>query len=121
MTGGFVLFQVCPEMLLNLFGANQEMLDMGIPALRLISLCFIPASFGIITGTLFQATGHGVYSLMVSFIRQLVGILPIAYFLYNAFGVAVSWMSFPLAECLGLTVSVIMLTKLYKKEIKTLG
>lgn len=121
MTIGFIVFQFCPEMLLNLFGANDEMLAMGVPALRIISICFIPASYGIITGTLFQATGHGVYSLMVSFIRQLVGILPIAYFLYNAFGVAVSWMSFPLAECLGLTVSVIMLTRLYKKEIKTLG
>lgn len=121
MTCGFVLFQVCPEMLLNLFGANQEMLDMGIPALRLISLCFIPASFGIITGTLFQATGHGVNSLMVSSIRQLVGILPMAYFLYNTFGVAVSWASFPLAEILGLTVCVVLLIRLYKKEIKTLG
>ena len=121
MTAGFVLFQLCPEMLLNLFGANQEMLEMGVPALRLISLCFIPASFGIITGTLFQATGHGVYSLLVSSIRQLVGILPMAYFLYHAFGVTVSWASFPLAEILGLSICMILLTRLYKKEIKTLG
>lgn len=117
---GFVLFQLCPEMLLNLFGANQEMLDMGVPALRLISLCFVPAAYGIVTGTLFQATGHGVYSLLVSTIRQLLGILPMAYFLYNAFGVAVSWVSFPLAEILGLGVSAVLLVKLYKKEIKTL-
>ena len=121
MTAGFVLFQLCPEMLLNLFGANQEMLDMGVPALRLISICFIPASFGIITGTLFQATGHGVYSLLVSMIRQLVGILPLAYFLYHTFGVAVSWASFPLAEILGLSICLVLLTRLYKKEIKTLG
>ena len=121
MTCGFVLFQLCPEMLLNLFGANQEMLEMGVPALRLISLCFMPASFGIITGTLFQATGHGVYSLMVSSIRQLVGILPMAYFLYHAFGVAVSWASFPLAEILGLSICAVLLVRLYKKEIKTLG
>lgn len=121
MSCGFILFQLCPEMLLNLFGANEEMLEMGIPALRLISLCFIPAAFGIITGTLFQGTGHGVYSLLVSMIRQLVGILPLAYILYHTFGVAVSWASFPLAEILGLTVCVILLTRLYKKEIKTLG
>ena len=94
---------------------------MGVPALRTISLCFLPAAYGIITGTLFQGTGHGVYSLLVSVIRQLVGILPIAFFLYHTFGVAVSWASFPLAELLGLTVSTIMLIRLYKKEIKTLG
>lgn len=118
---GFLLFQLCPEMLLRLFSANQEMMEMGVPALRLISLCFIPASFGVISATLFQATGYGTYSLWVSFIRQLVGILPIAYFLYHAFGVAVSWAAFPLAELLGLTISICMLVKLYKKEIKTLG
>jgi len=121
MACGFVLFQTCPELLLKLFGANAEMMEMGVPALRLISICFIPAAFGIMTGTLFQATGHGVYSLLVSMIRQLAGILPIAYFLYHAFGVSVSWASFPLAEILGLGVSVIMLSRLYKKEIKTLG
>jgi len=118
---GFALFQLCPEMLLNLFGADQEMMEMGVPALRTISLCFLPAAYGIITGTLFQGTGHGVYSLLVSVIRQLVGILPIAFFLYHTFGVATSWASFPLAELLGLTVSTIMLIRLYKKEIKTLG
>jgi len=118
---GFVLFQLCPEMLLKLFGADQEMMEMGVPALRTISLCFLPAAYGIITGTLFQGTGHGVYSLLVSVIRQLVGILPIAFFLYHTFGVAVSWASFPLAELLGLTVSTFMLIRLYKKEIKTLG
>ena len=107
-------------MLLKMFSANDEMMEMGVPALRIISLCFIPAAFGIITGTFFQATGHGVYSLLVSVVRQLIGILPIAYFLYRSFGVTVSWASFPLAEVLGLTMSVIMLIKLYKKEIKTL-
>ncbi len=121
MTCGFAVFQLCPEMLLGMFSADAEMLAMGVPALRTISICFIPAAFGIMTGTLFQGTGHGVYSLMVSVVRQLVGILPIAYFLYHTFGVAVSWASFPLAEMLGLTMSVIMLTRLYKKEIKTLG
>lgn len=121
MACGFVLFQTCPELLLKLFGANAEMMEMGIPALRLISICFIPAAFGIMTGTLFQGTGHGVYSLLVSMIRQLAGILPIAYFLYHTFGITASWASFPLAEVLGLTVSVIMLIRLYKKEIKTLG
>ena len=121
MAVGFVLFQLCPEMLLRLFSADIVMMEIGVPALKIISLCFIPAAFGIINGTIFQATGHGVYSLLVSAIRQLVGILPIAYVLYHAFGVTVSWASFPLAEVLGVAVSTILLIRLYKKEIKTLG
>lgn len=121
MTVGFILFQTFPEQLLKMFNADKTMLDMGIPALRIISICFIPASFGIITSTFFQGTGHGVYSLMGSLIRQLIGVLPLAYILYNTMGITASWASFPLAEILGLIYSGIMLILLYKKELKHLN
>lgn len=120
MTLGCIIFQMCPELLLKMFNADEEMLRVGIPALRLISLCFIPAAFGIMTSTLFQGTGHGVLSLIGSFLRQLVGILPIAYVLYHAFGITVSWASFPLAEMIGLVYSCIMMVVVYKREIKKL-
>ena len=96
------------------------MLEIGIPALRLISICFIPAAFGIITSTLFQGTGHGMLSLYASLIRQLFGILPLAYILIRVGGVTLSWMAFPLAEILGLTYSAVMLRWLYKNEISKL-
>ena len=117
---GLILFQTAPNHLLSMFDASPEMFEIGVPALRIISICFLPAAFGIITGTVFQATGHGVYSLFVSIIRQLIGILPLAYILIRIGGVTLSWASFPLAEVLGVTFSVIMLIRLYKKEIKTL-
>lgn len=120
MALGTLLFHLIPTQLLQMFKASEEMLRIGVPALRIISLCFIPAAFGIITGTLFQGTGHGVYSLMCSVIRQLVGILPLAYILIRVGGVTLSWASFPLAEILGLVYSAIMLKHLYKKEIATL-
>ena len=102
MAAGTLLFQAIPAQLLLIFDASEEMLRIGVPALRLISLCFIPAAFGIITGTLFQGTGHGVLSLYASVIRQLVGILPLAYLLIKIGGVTLSWLAFPLAEILGL-------------------
>ena len=117
MALGVLIVQLIPMQLLQMFQASDEMLRIGVPALRIISLCFIPAAFGIITGTLFQGTGHGVYSLLCSVIRQLVGILPLAYILIRIGGVTLSWASFPLAEILGLTYSAIMLRYLYKKEI----
>lgn len=117
MAAGTLLFQAIPAQLLLIFDASEEMLRIGVPALRLISLCFIPAAFGIITGTLFQGTGHGVLSLYASVIRQLVGILPLAYLLIKIGGVTLSWLAFPLAEILGLIYSAIMLRWLYKKEI----
>ena len=120
MAAGTVLFQAIPAQLLLIFDASEEMLRIGVPALRLISLCFIPAAFGIITGTLFQGTGHGVLSLYASVIRQLVGILPLAYILIKIGGVTLSWLAFPLAEILGLIYSAITLRWLYKKEISKL-
>ena len=120
MSVGLILFQTAPNHLLGMFDASPEMLEIGVPALRIISICFLPAAFGIITGTLFQATGHGIYSLLVSIIRQLLGILPLAFILIRIGGVTLSWASFPLAEVLGLTYSAIMLRRLYNKEIKTL-
>lgn len=120
MAVGMLIFQVFPSQILLAFKASSEMLEIGVPALRLISLCFIPAAFGIITSTLFQGTGHGMMSLYASVIRQLLGILPLAYILIRIGGVTMSWMAFPLAEILGLAYSGIMLYRLYKREISVL-
>ena len=121
MALGLLLFQTLPKQLLLMFDASADMLAIGVPALRIISLCFLPAAFGIITGTLFQGTGHGVYSLLCSVIRQLIGILPLAFILIRIGGVTLSWASFPLAELLGLAYSALMLQRLYKNEISKLG
>ena len=117
---GTILFQVFPEFFLGLFDADENMMEIGVNALREISWCFIPAAFGITMETVFQATGHGVYSLMASVIRQLVGILPLAFILYKLYGISMTWYSFALAELLGLLYSTIMLIILYNREIKTL-
>ena len=117
---GLIIFQIAPEIFLKMFNADKNMMSIGVPALRRISLCFLPAAFGIITSTLFQGTGHGIYSLFASLIRQLFGILPLAYLLYHFYGVSASWYSFPLAEILGLTYSAVMLAHLYNKQIKQL-
>jgi len=117
---GLILFQTMPKHLLMMFDASPEMLEIGVPALRLISLCFPFAAFGIITGTLYQGTGYGVYSLIVSLTRQFFGILPLAFVLIRIGGVTLSWMSFPLAEGIGVVMSAIMLRRLFNKEIKNM-
>ncbi len=117
---GTLLFQLFPEVILGLFDADDEMMKIGVTALREISICFIPAAFGVTIETVFQATGHGVYSLIGSVIRQLVGILPLAYFLYNTYGIMYTWYSFPIAELLGLAYMLIMLFILYEREIKNI-
>lgn len=120
MTLGMILFQIFPGQFMMLFNASDEMMTIGILALRLISLCFIPAAIGIICSTLFQAVGHGVLSLLVSLLRQLVLILPLAYLLSSLGGLNYVWFSFPLAEIFSLLASILFLRRIYIKEIAPL-
>lgn len=122
MAAGLVIFQLFPDKLLALFNAqgSQSMYDIGIPALRAISWCFIPAAFGIMTSSIFQATGHGFISLWASLIRQLVGILPLAWIFAETAGLELVWYAFPMAEILGTIFLILMLRRIYNKEIKRL-
>ena len=81
MAVGVVIFQTIPAVLLGFFEASGEMLRIGVPALRIICLSFLPAGFGIVCGTAFQALGNAVYSMLVSIARQLVVLLPAAFLL----------------------------------------
>lgn len=111
MLAGLAVFQIFPAQLLGFFDASEHMLEIGIPALRIISLSFIFAGYCIIVGSVFQALGNGVYSLIVSAARQLLFILPAAYIFAMVSGLSMVWWSIPLAEI----VSVILSTLLYKR------
>lgn len=120
MVFGTLLLMIFPEFLLMLFSASQEMLDIGVVALRIISLHFVFAAAGIMISSFFQAIGRGVYSLTMSVMRQLVVILPVAY-LMSFIGLDYIWTSFVIAELVSLSVGILFYVRLYKKEIKYLG
>ena len=121
MAIGLVLFQVIPHVFLGLFMAEGEttgdMLTIGVPALRTISLSFLFAGFAIVCSSVFQALGHGVLSLTVSVVRQLVVLLPVAFLLSRLNGLEAVWWAFPIAELFSLTLSSLFLRKVYHKEI----
>lgn len=114
---GIVLFQSIPGIFLSWFNASEDMMRLGIPAFRAISLCFIPAAFGIVTSGLFGATGHGFISLMGALIRQLIGALPLAWIFARIGGATLVWWAFPAAEVLGLVYCIIMVRYIYRKDI----
>lgn len=122
MAAGLCVFQLFPKQLLMIFNSqnSQSIYDIGIPALRTISICFLPASFGIMSSSIFQAIGHGFMSLWGSLLRQLVGILPLAWILARISGLDLVWYSFPLAEIIGTVYFAAALRYVYKKEIRRL-
>ena len=121
MVVGFVLFQLFPGVFLGLFEAEGEdagnLLAIGIPALRTISISFLMAGFCIVSGSVFQALGHGVLSLTVSIVRQLLVLLPVAFVLSRLGGLHAVWWAFPFAELFATALSALFLYKVYKKEV----
>ncbi|MCI8795489.1 MAG: MATE family efflux transporter [Dorea sp.] len=121
MAIGLIIFQVFPGILLkNLFDASNHMLSIGVPALRIISLSFLFAGYCIIVGSVFQAMGNAVYSLVISAARQLFVILPVAYVFAKLFGLSSVWWSIPIAEIVSVTLSTILLWRIYLLKIKPL-
>lgn len=114
---GLIVFQAIPVPLLRLFEASDNMLALGVPALRIISLSFIFAGFCIACGSAFQALGKAVYSMIVSVARQLIVLLPVAYMLSKLGNVDYVWWAFPIAEIMSLIMTVLFLVILNKKVI----
>lgn len=117
---GTVAFHAFPEALLNLFGLEPDYIDIGIVALRRISLCFLPASVGVVFTALFQSVGKGVRSLLMSLLRQVILILPLA-FIFSRFDVNLIWLAFPIAEYVAMAVAVIFFFDINKKDFSRLS
>lgn len=120
MSAGLVLFEVFPKQLFLLFGASEEMLSMGIPALRTIAFHFPVAAFCIVTGSLFQSVGKAMYSMLNSICRQLVVLLPAAYLLAQLGNVNYVWFAFLIAEVASMILTAIFFKKVYSEVIKPL-
>ena len=110
---GTLLFHLFPAQLLKLFNASNDMLEIGIPALRLISLSFPGAALCIALSNLFQGVGKGVFSLFMSIVRQLVAILPISYLFSIFFGMHAVWYAFPLSELVSLAMAFFIWKHIY--------
>ncbi len=121
MAVGTALMWLFPETMLKIFDASENMLAIGVPALRTISLSFVVAGFCIAMGSVFQAIGKSYFSMIVSFTRQLVVLVPVAYLLSKTGMLENVWWAFPIAEVFSLAVTLISYSYVYKKIISHVG
>lgn len=120
MAVGTLIFWLFTGQLIGIYNYNAEMMRIGVPALRIISSCFIPAALGIMFSSSFQATGSGVKSLLISLLRQLIILLPAA-FIFSKINLDLVWYAFPIAESVSLIASIVLFLLMYKKQIKNLA
>ena len=114
---GFLCFEGIPQILLGMFNASDEMLTIGVPALRIIGIHYLIAWFCIVSGTVFQALGKAFFSMIVSIMHQLFVLIPAAYILAKLGGLHVVWWSFPIAEVISLMVSSFFLVRINRTII----
>lgn len=114
MAIGLALFWLIPDRLLMLFEASPKMLEIGVPALRSISLSFIFAGLSIVLVSTFQALGNGIFSLIISLVRQLVVILPVAWLLLQLFGLNAVWYAFPLSEVVAVGLCILFARRIHR-------
>ena len=115
MALGFLVFQLIPKELLLMFDASDAMLEIGAPALRIMSLAFAFAGISIVAGSACQAFGYSVYSMFISIARQIVVLIPAAYLLSLSGVLRSVWFAFPIAEVASLILSLFFLRTTLKK------
>ena len=118
MAFGMIMMWLMPEQMLRLFDAKEEMMELGVPALKIISTSFILAGVCINLGSAFQALGKSYFSMIISFCRQIVVLLPAAYLLSKTGVLNYVWFAFPIAEVMSLSVTLLCFSYIYKKIIK---
>ncbi len=121
MLVGLIIMETIPAQLLSMFNATPELLSVGVPALRTICLSFLFAGYCIVVGSVFQALGNGVYSMIVSIARQLIVLLPVAYLLSLTGNVSNIWWAFPIAELMSVAMSSYFLWRINRKVISHIG
>lgn len=112
---GTLLFMFFPHQILSLFNADQQMYQMGIPALRILSLCFVLSSISILMSGVFEALGKGPMSLLISLLRQCIITIPLSIVLLPLFSIQGVWFTFPFAEAIASIISLFLFFKIYKK------
>ncbi len=114
MAVGTLAFETIPDLLLGFFDASEYMLEIGVPALRIIGTHFVLAGFCIPAGSVCQAIGNPVHALITAFCRQILVLLPVAWLLSLTGVLNMVWLAFPIAEVVSLILSAIFLKKTMK-------
>lgn len=95
---GTAILWIFPEELLDIFSASDAMKEVGITMLRIIALCFIFAGISIMGGSVFQALGNGILTLIDAVIRNIIIILPYTYIVSRIAPIEYVWWSYLLSE-----------------------
>jgi putative MATE family efflux protein len=111
-----ILFLVIPQVLLGLFSPSEEMLRLGVPALRVIAITFIPASITMVLGYSMSGLGNGLVNMIGTGLRQLILFVPLLYVFARNFGVEHCWYAIWISEAVAVIYSITATVRILKKK-----
>lgn len=114
---GFLIFQLFPAAIIRLFNSDPELINIGVGALKRVSLSYFFMVLNIIGVATFQAVGKGMPSFAITFLRQAILLVPGMYLLGKFFGLNAVWLSFPIAESVSFVLMIIWLISTIKNSM----
>lgn len=118
MAAGTLLFLLAPGPLLSLFDASADMRAIGIPAIRIISSSFCLAGVSVVLCGCMQGLGHSMPALVISLLRQLVLIVPLAFF-FGKIGLIWLWLAFPIAEAVAFVCAIFLWRRIVRRTLSS--
>ena len=118
MALGVALSFIIPDKMIGLFTENPDTVQIGVKALHIICTGFIFSAMSVTCCGVLEALGKGIESLVVSFLRYAMIIIPAAYALSKIMGAQGVFFAFPVAEGLTAVAAFFIYQRLRKKELK---
>jgi putative MATE family efflux protein len=111
-----VVFEAVPQVLLGFFSPSAEMVRIGVPALRIIAVTFIPASLTLVLGYSMSGLGNGLVNMIGTGLRQFVIFVPLLYAFAKIFGVEHCWYAIWISEAAAVIYSITATVRILKKK-----
>lgn len=112
---GLLCFLILPEPMLRFFSNDELVIEIGVPAFRIIGISFIPLVTSLTYPVFFQAIGKSMKSSLLTIIRTIVLFVPLGY-LFSLFGLTFFWLTYPATDTITSIVGFIMVKQFFKKN-----
>lgn len=117
MTAILIVLELIPDKILLLFDASENMMRMGIPAVRLMALSFFVGAFNIVFAAIYQGFGNGKFSMYLVFARQVIFLIPLLLLAASMKQLNFAWLAFAAAETIAVPVGILLYKKLHTSAL----
>ena len=114
-TTGFLLCQLFPTLIVNMFTTDDELVKAAVFGLHIVFAVFPIVGFQMVATNFFLSIGMSKKAIFLSLTRQMLFLIPCLIVLPRFFGTLGVWISMPVADTIATVVTAIVLVNQFKK------